>query len=221
MTICSMLIGWTHAPQSLGQEQSTTRSRIATEVYEGTAVGPADTLGWGENMGDIIEGDLGNKRVSFTVDVTGYTSAQDVEKSALMLETEGQDGLLRSLNKRDLGYFRLNGQPARQVIFAQQSEDENGRTITLLCERWLNSFVEGYQDKTADFPFAYIELSFDKSGKGEGAMFMAASVNFGKQPGNIVGVEDYANDPDLLKEVHPRTGLALHNTEASRGSGLN
>jgi hypothetical protein len=211
--------GWTYPSQCVGKEKSTPGSRTASDVYTGMVSRGEARFGWGGKLGDIIAGDLGYDPVAFALDLTGYTSSLDVQRCGQILETQGQKGLLRSLSNKKLGYFRLNGQPERQVIFAQQSEDESGRRITVLCQRWLNSFIEGYEHKTGAFPFAYIELSVDKSGKTDGVMYMAASVRSGKRPGSIVGVEDYANEADLLKDIRRTTGSSGFNAEARPSLG--
>jgi len=186
---------------------------MATEVYLGKAVGRG-------GMANFIEGDLGDTPIGFTLELTGYTSEQEVDRLTQILKTNGQEALLQALDTENLGYFRLNGQPQRPVILAQQSHDESSRTITVLCKRWLNTFDEGFEERAADFPFAFIEISSDRNGNGEGSMFTAASVKFDKPAASIIdvtcfaaqvefptgsatrlGVEDYANDRDWLKDV--------------------
>jgi hypothetical protein len=187
---------------------------LAKEVYAGEAVGRS-------TMANVIEGDLSDEPTPFTLEVTGYTPAQEAERYAEILKTQGQEGLLEAVSKQNLGYFQLNGGPERAVVFAQQSQDETGRTIKVLCQRWLDRFVEGFEQRAPDFPFAYIQLSINRCGKGEGTMYTAASIKFDPRTGRVeavtcypasaevakklgvsVGVEDYANNRDWLQEVH-------------------
>jgi hypothetical protein len=196
-----------------GQAPSNTAGSIAKEVYVGAAVSRSE-------MANIVEGDLGDEPTAFTLEINRYTTTQQAERYAQILKKNGQGGLLQAIRMENLGYFQLSGQPERPVIFAQQSVNPTGRTITVLCERWLNTFIEGFEDRAADLRFAYIEMSIDNRGKGEGSMFTAASVKFIRQPGNIVGlacyaarvdfantagssigVEDYANARDWLQNV--------------------
>jgi hypothetical protein len=196
------------------QTPSRTAGFAAREVFAGEAVGR-------NTMSDLLEGDLGLTPMPFTLEVTGYTSPQEADRYAQILAAQGQEGLLEALGGRNMGFFRLQGQPDQPIIFVQQRQDQTGRrTISVLTRRWLNQFIEGYQNKAVQFPFAYIELSIDHSGKADGTMYVGASVKFTHQTANIVnvacydarvvianneesiiGVQDYADDRDWLKNI--------------------
>jgi hypothetical protein len=215
LILVSQTVIATTVPQaSTGQSSSKAADSIEQEVYTGQAVG-------GDTEDDIVKGDLGDRTTAFTLELKGHTSAEDIEGYARILRKEGQDGLFGALEKKNLGYFRLDGEPDRIVIFAQETQDEAGaRSVRVLCERWLNSVVEGFEDRDSDFPFAYVELSLDQDGNGEGTMFMAASVRFGNRTANVlalndhtalvtisnngsatIGVQESANNADFLREV--------------------
>jgi hypothetical protein len=213
LTISQPLIASTVWPGPASQTRFRTAASTVKEVYEGDAVGR-------DTMSDLVEGDLGPNPTSFTLELSGYTSGQEADQYAEILKTQGQEGLLHAIGARNLGYFRLTGQPDHQVIFAQQSQNNASRTIAVLCRRWLNTFIEGYQQRAAKYPFAYIELTIDNRGKGEGTMYTAAGVKFTGQTAEVVnvacydasveivnnlesmiGVEDYANSRDWLRDV--------------------
>jgi hypothetical protein len=201
------------SPVPAGQARSRTAASMVDEVYEGNAVGRFI-------MADLVYGDLGLEPTPFTLEITGYTSSQEADRYAQILKAQGQEGLLQAIGAQNLGYFRLNGQPERAVIFAQQSQNRASRTIAVLCRRWLDTFIEGYEDKASKYPFAYIELTIDNAGKGDGSMYTAAGVKFTSQAAyivnvacyyarvdivnnmeSIIGVEDYANSRDWLQGV--------------------
>jgi hypothetical protein len=214
MLISQTVIATTIPQGPTGQSSTKTADSMPQEVYTGQAVGEGTEE-------DMIEGDLGDRTTPFTLELKGHTSTEDGEGYARILRSEGQDGLFGALEKKDLGYFRLDGEPERTVIFAQETQDEaGGRTVRVLCERWLDSFVEGFEDRDSDFRFAYVELSLDQDGKGKGTMLMAASVRFSNRTARVValndhtalvtlsnngptiiGVQESANNADLLREV--------------------
>jgi hypothetical protein len=102
----------TAVPQApTGQSSSRTADSVPQEVYAGQAVGR-------DTEGNLIEGDMGDRTTPFTLELKGHTSTQEIEEYARILQSEGQHGLLQALNKENLGYFRLDGQPDRIVIFA-------------------------------------------------------------------------------------------------------
>ena len=214
LLICQALMPGPAAPLPSGQAHSKTVGAMTREVYSGEAVGR-------DTMANLVEGDLGDKPTPFTLDVSAYTSAPEAERYAQILKAKGQNGLLEAMSTENLGNFRLNGDPERTIIFAQQSQEENNQTIRVLCRRWLNTFFIGEEDRAGEFPFAYIQLTLDKRCNiGDGSMYTAASVKFGgengiivgvasydarlvfgKKPPTEIGVEDYANNRDWLQYV--------------------
>jgi hypothetical protein len=168
----------------------------ANQTYSGTAVGVGD-------FANLIDGDLGNASVPFKLEISGVTPPEETRVDAQILNTKGQEALRESLSSTRLGSLSLEGHPDVTVRFVQESRDEAGLSVTALCDRWLNKFVEGYEDMSPDYPFAFIEFSFDKrcQGQGHGVMFTAVKIKFDRNPENAVGVEDYANYPDRLIQV--------------------
>ncbi|HMY76967.1 MAG TPA: hypothetical protein PLQ88_34425, partial [Blastocatellia bacterium] len=79
------------------------------------------------------------------------------------------------------------------------SEEEEGRKINILSERWLGFGELRRGARSVDYPLTYIELFIDEKGKGEGSMIPAARVrlkkgktleveNFGIYPARLIGV---------------------------------
>jgi len=227
LLVCQALMASSALPLPAGQAHFKTVGPMAREVYSGEAVGR-------DTMANLVEGDLGDKPTPFTLALSGYTSAPEAERYAQILKAKGQNGLFEAMSTENLGHFRLNGDPERTIIFAQESQDETSRTIRVLCQRWLNTFIIGEEDRAAEFPFAYIQLTVDKRcNTGDGTMYTAANVKFSGASGIIVGVarydarvvfptnravksigvEDYANNRDWLQYVR-LNGAAL--TQAQR-----
>ena len=213
LLLCQTMTASAAQQRQGGQTSSRMAGSAGKEVYEGEAVGR-------DTMSDMLEGDLGATSVPFTLQISGYTASQEANRYAQIVKTEGQEGLLQAIGAQNLGYFRISGQPERTVLFVQEIQNDTSRTIAVLCRRWLNTFIEGYEDRAAKFPFAYIEVTVDSCGNGDGTLYTAASVRFSSQTANIVNVacydasvdivnnpesiiavEDYANSRDWLKDV--------------------
>ena len=180
--------------QTNAKAQAGGESAGAAQVYIGTAVGGGD-------FGNLVDGDLGSASVPFKLVITGLTSDQYTQAYANILKTKGQQTTLEAMSNVRLGSFSLAGHPDAPVRFVQERRTECGRSIVVLCDRWLNKFVEGYEDSSSEYPFAYIEVSVDNLGQGEGMMFTVAKIKFYGPRGNAVGVEDYGNYPDRLTNV--------------------
>ena len=213
LLLCQTMTASAAQQRQGGQTSSRMAGSAGKEVYEGEAVGR-------DTMADMLEGDLGPTSVPFTLQISGYTSGQEANRYAQIVKAQGQQGLLQAIGAENLGYFRIGGQPERTVLFVQEIQNDTSRTIAVLCRRWLDTFIDGYEDRAAKFPFAYIEVTIDSCGRGDGTLYTAASVRFSSQTANIVNVacynanvdivnnpesiiavEDYANNRDWLKNV--------------------
>jgi hypothetical protein len=169
-----------------GQE----KKHAGKDVYTGTAVG--------------IGGDLGNRTIPFTLEITGYTPEEAVPQMAQILETGGQDALLKALSKQKLGYFAFEGRVGRDLNFVRKIDDERDRKLNILFERWLRMYELRYGTRSEDYQFSYIELSINDRGKGEGTFVPAAKVRFNKKKGYSLEIEDFGVFPARLMGVELR-----------------
>ena len=164
---------------------------LAKEVYTGTVIG--------------VGGQMGGVSRPFTLTIEGRTSDLEARRDVAILAEGGQDALLRALQGKRLGYFSLGGQLGRDLNFVQETGTANGgRRITILFERWMNLYEVRYGTRSEDYPFTYIELFIDRSGKGEGSLIPAARVYFDKKHGNEVNVENFGIYPARLAGVELR-----------------
>jgi len=163
----------------------------AREEYTGTVIG--------------VGGTLGGVSRPFTLTIEGHTSDLDARRDVAILAEGGQDALLKALQGKKLGFFSLGGQLGRDLNFVQETTTPDGeRRITVLFERWINTFELRYGTRSEDYPFTYIELVIGRSGKGEGSMIPAAKVYFDKKHGNQVDVENFGIYPARLAGVELR-----------------
>jgi hypothetical protein len=169
----------------------------AKEEYTGTVVGVGGTLG-------------GTSR-PFTLTIENRTTPGEAGRAVATLAEGGQDALLRELQGKRLGYFSLGGQLGRDLSFVNETRTaDGGRRITILFERWMNLFELRYGARSEDYPFTYIELFIDASGKGEGTFIPAARIYFDKKRGNQVDVENFGIYPARL------VGVELRNSAQAR-----
>lgn len=145
---------------------------------------------------------------SFTVNIQGTTSDADVDRFASILQEDGQDALLRAMEKNDLGNISLGSQLGRTLYGVRIDEVDGKKRIRALFERWMN-FTEvrgGY--RSLDYPFGYLELIIDPAtGKGDGTLIEAGKVRWKldkKTDKHIVEIEDFATFPSKLMGVQKR-----------------
>ena len=165
------------------------KSGPAAETYTGTIIG--------------VGGQLGGVSRPFTLSIDGFTSTAEARRDVAILAERGQDGLLNALQGKRLGYFSLGSQLGRDLNFVYQTQNSDGsRHITILFERWMNLYELRSGTRSTDYPFSYVELTVDRSGKGEGSFIPAAKIRFNKK--HEVEVENFGIYPARLAGVERR-----------------
>jgi hypothetical protein len=150
-----------------------------------------------------VGGRLGNVTRTFTLTIDGRTPDAEAVRDVAILAEAGQDALLDAVRDKRLGRFSLGGQLGRELNFVTETTLANGdRRITILFERWMNLYEVRYGARSQDYPFSYVELVIDRSGKGQGTFIPAARVRF---HGNQVEVENFGIYPARLFGVRRRS----------------
>jgi hypothetical protein len=161
------------------------------EVYTGTIYG--------------VGGRLGGVSRSFTLSIDDYTSSAEASRAINALAEGGQDALLTAIRGRRLGYFSLGSQLGRDINFVSAtSTPDGGRHITILFERWMNLFEVRYGTRSENYPFSYLELTLDRTGRGEGTFIPAARVNFNSKDSDQIDIESFGVYPARLIGVERR-----------------
>jgi hypothetical protein len=177
--------------ESGGAANRPSTERGAKEVFTGTIVG--------------IGGALGGVSRPFTMEINGVTSDADAERFAQILRTKGQDALLKAVAKEKKGRFAVDGHLGHDLNSVCIRETPNGRRITALFDRWERMYELRYGTRSLDYPFTYIELFVDDSGKGDGSLIAAAKVYFDKKDQNSPSIENFGIYPARLMGVQLRT----------------
>jgi hypothetical protein len=166
-------------------------SAAAKEEYTGTVIGTG--------------GRLGGTARPFTLSIEAQTPPDETARAVAILAESKQDGLLKLLEGKKLGYFSMGSQLGRDLNFVQVTPTaDGGRRYLILFERWLNTYEVRYGTRSQDYPFTYIELFVDSSGKGQGTMIPAARIRWDKGD-NQIEVENFGIYPARL------TGVKLRN----------
>ena len=116
------------------------------------------------------------------------------------LEKEGTEALVRDLqDAKSTGSIGTPQQLPYDLRYARQYPLEGGgRRVILMTDRPMSVFERFSASRTRDYPLTWIELKLDAEGQGEGSMFLAARLRL---IGDVLGIEDYANQPAKLAEV--------------------
>ena len=109
---------------------------------------------------------------------------------------------MKSISKNKRGTIQIGNGLGHDINAVWVSEDEEGRKITILFERWLNFGELRRGARSVDYPFTYIELFVDDKGKGDGTMIPAARIRYKK--GKTIEVENFGIYPAKLTNVKRR-----------------
>jgi hypothetical protein len=177
---------WDTAARAAAPETGQERSG-GKETYTGSIVG--------------VGGGLGGRTWNFTMTIDSYNTQGEALEYAQILQSQGQDDLLKAIQKSDHGTFAVAGQIGRDLNFVYQARSENGRRIIALFDRWESTWELRYGTRTLDYPFTYIELTLDSNGKGGGTLIPLARVYFDKKDPNLLNIENFGVYPLRLVNV--------------------
>jgi hypothetical protein len=159
-------------------------------------------------MAVILGSELDTRPVMrpFTLTVRGRTSGTETARYVQTLESVGQDALQREMDSNELGRFSLSGsvaQPLHAVIVHESERETRIRAVF----RWMD-FGEWRSYRSADHPFAYIEIRVDRrTGQGDGTIIPAARIRFRPSRGggpDTIQIAEYGAFPGQLMGVRMR-----------------
>jgi hypothetical protein len=158
------------------------------QAYTGVAVGTG--------------GSVGGKTISFDFRVTQYTTDEELQNFAQLVKDKDTDALRRALEKEDKGRISAVGSTGNQIAVARKRQQGSETIITIVTARTM-PFVELYKNgRTTDYPFGYLQVKLDSTGKGSGQIMAAARIRFDKKKGQYE-IESFGNQYIKATNVRP------------------
>jgi hypothetical protein len=165
------------------------QDRTLPEAYSGVAVGTG--------------GSVGAKTASFDFRITQYTTEEEVQRFAQLLKDKGTDALRRALEKEDKGRINAVGSTGNQIAVARKRQQGSDTIITIVTARTM-PFLELYRNgRTTDYPFGYLQVTLDATGKGSGQIMAAAKIRFDKKSAKYE-IESFGNQYIKATNVRPQ-----------------
>ncbi len=140
----------------------------------------------------------------FNLTLIGRTSNEEAQKYLAALGNGGQDGLLKTIGKNDLGFIAATGQTRRDLLVVREAVINGKRRIIAAFERWMGFWEVRGGYRSEDYPFSIIEIFFDEKGRGTGTFIGLAQLklerdkkteqlrleieSFGSFPAKVMGV---------------------------------
>lgn len=166
------------------------------ETYTGTAV----IYGTGTNTRTVTR--------SFQLNINGTTSDQKAMQFLEVLQSNGQDSLLKQITNEDLGRFSLGDNVGTRINVVRENMVDGKKHILVVFERLLGfgEVRNGY--RSVDYPFSFLEIYVDeKTGNGDGTFIPAARIRFKMDKDsneNQVEIENFATFPAKLMGIKMR-----------------
>jgi hypothetical protein len=165
------------------------QDKARPEAYSGVAMGTG--------------GSVGGKTISFDFRIAQYTTDDEVQSFAQLVKDKGADALRRALEKEDKGRINAVGSTGNQIAVARKREQGSETIITIVTARTM-PFVELYNNgRSRDYPFGYLQVKLDPTGKGTGQIMAAAKIRFDKKKGQYE-IESFGNQYIKATNVRPQ-----------------
>ena len=138
-----------------------------------------------------------NPAVQIDIQVNRYTSDSERMEYLQLLKSKGEEALLKTLGKANVGRISAPGQVGVAVAVARLRKTEGGHRVRLVTTRPV-SFLQARRGEIADqFPYTVVDLYLDESGKGNGSVLSALRVFFDDD--GQIQIQGLGGDPlDLI-----------------------
>ena len=157
------------------------QEQMAPEAYTGVAIGTG--------------GSVGGKSIGFDFRITSYTTAQ-------LLKDKGQNALTSALEKENKGRVNPVGTTGNDIAVARKRQQGDKTIITIVTARRM-SFGEVYNSgRSMDYPYGFLQVTLDATGKGTGKIMAAAKIRFNKKSGQYE-IESFGNQYIKATNVRP------------------
>ena len=119
-----------------------------------------------------------NPAVQLDILVDRFTSDNERMEYLQLLKAKGEEAMLKTLGKVNVGRISTPGQVGVAVAVARVRETEGGQRVRLVTTRPV-SFLQARRGEIADqFPYTVMDLYLDDEGKGNGSVLSALRVFF-------------------------------------------
>jgi hypothetical protein len=165
------------------------QDKTPPEAYTGVAIGTG--------------GSVGGKTISFNFSITQYTTDAEVQSFAQLVKDKGTDALRLALEKEDKGRISVVGSTGNQIAVARKRQEGSDTIITIVTAR-IMPFIELYRGgRSRDYPFGFLQVKLDATGKGTGQVMAAAKIRFDKKKGHYE-IESFGNQYIKATNVRPQ-----------------
>jgi hypothetical protein len=151
----------------------------------------------------FMSGRAAGRSLPFTLIVNRYTPPEEVQRLNSVLQSGGQDELMRAISGMDAGRIQIGTGVGVTANVIMQTPWEGGSKLTVLYQRTLGMAELRYGTRSENYRFGYAEL-YVGQGSNQGMLIPAARVRL--RDGNTWEVEDFGTFPARLIGLQVRGG---------------
>jgi hypothetical protein len=106
-----------------------------------------------------------------------YAEPEETDELGAILRKEGSRGLLTALSKHEMGRITTPRGTGLALRMVYQVSTPTGRRIIAITDRPMGFMEFWTSSRSRDYEFAYVELTLDDSGNGEGLVVRAGQIH--------------------------------------------
>lgn len=145
-------------------------------------------------------GMFAGKSVSMNIYTKSYSSDQEIEELASILQTKGSDALLKSIERmKPKGRVSVTGRTGWNVSVVREHATEKGRRIVMFSNRPISFYELRSAPRSRGYEFGMLVLNVNEKGEGDGLLYGSCKVKFDKD--DQLQVEHYGQAPARLANV--------------------
>jgi hypothetical protein len=140
----------------------------------------------------------GGNRMLVNLVIDRYTSIEEAQQLAGVLEQGGQRALLAALKGRFDGRIRLGATDMPVALVVAESQGRGYRYL-FLTPRQIGFDERELNKDSLDYPFGVIDFEVDRFGRGEGSLHVAAALSIDEY--GHVEIEDYDGADGEIQKI--------------------
>jgi hypothetical protein len=140
----------------------------------------------------------GGNRINVTFVADRFTSVEEAQQLAGLLEQGGQGALVSALRGRSDGRIRF-GALERWVALVVAEPEGRGWRYIFLTPRRFEFHEREFGEESLNYPFGIAIFEVDRFGRGEGTLHMAAALRI--DASGHIEIEDYDGEDGRLERI--------------------
>jgi hypothetical protein len=141
----------------------------------------------------------GGNRMLVTFVIDRFTSVEEAQQLAGLLERGGQSSLVAALRGRFDGRLRMGALEMPLALVVAEPVDRGGYRYLFLTPRRIQFHEKEFGEESLNYPFGIVEFEVDRFGRGVGNLHLAAALSIDAD--GHVEIEDYDGADGRIERI--------------------